>query len=63
MYFTTLAELIAMNGHGAYVWSAYGIGFAVVAALVWLPLQRHRKLQLALRRSNVLPANNCDRGR
>jgi heme exporter protein D len=44
MYFKTIAELVFMNGHGAYVWSAYGIGFAVLLALVWRPLARHAAL-------------------
>lgn len=45
MYFTNLPDLFYMNGHGAYVWSAYGIGFAVLLALVWQPLARHAALR------------------
>ncbi len=50
MYFQSITELIAMNGHGVYVWSAYGIGFAVLLALVWRPLARHAKLCEEIRR-------------
>jgi heme exporter protein D len=33
MYFGSLAELIHMAGHGAFVWSAYAIVFAVILGL------------------------------
>ena len=49
MYFASLADLIHMNGHGVYVWSAYGIGFAVLTLLVWQPLARHTALKRQLR--------------
>lgn len=45
MYFETLHDLFFMNGHGAYVWSAYAIGFAVLTTLVWLPVSRHTQLK------------------
>jgi heme exporter protein D len=51
MYFASLQELIAMNGHGPYVWGAYGIGFVVIAALVYWPIQRHRTQQRLLHSS------------
>lgn len=49
MYFDSLLDLFLMNGHGAYVWSAYAIGFIVLAALVIQPLSRHAQL-----RKNIL---------
>lgn len=45
MYFESLHELINMNGHGVYVWSAYGAGFAVLGGLVWQALARQRVLR------------------
>jgi len=30
MSFSTAAEFFHMGGHGLYVWTAYGIGFAVL---------------------------------
>lgn len=48
MYFESLHDLFFMNGHGAYVWSAYGIGFAVLAALIWLPLSRQAQLKASI---------------
>lgn len=34
MYFESFAALWAMEGHGPYVWSAYGVTFMVLLALV-----------------------------
>jgi len=44
MYFASFQDLLFMNGHGIYVWSAYAIGFAVLAGLVWQPLVRQKRL-------------------
>lgn len=43
MYFESLADLWSMAGHGVYVWSCYGISFAVLSAMVMLPLRQYRK--------------------
>jgi heme exporter protein D len=40
-----------MNGHGAYVWSAYGITLAVLILNVWLVRAKHRS---ALQRAREL---------
>ncbi len=53
MYFDSLYDLFFMNGHGVYVWSAYGIGFVVLAALVWHPVARHTQLK-----KNILRQQN-----
>ena len=45
MYFDSLQDLFFMNGHGVYVWSAYAIGFVVLAVLVWQPLTHHAQLR------------------
>lgn len=44
MYFHSIKELLAMNGHGPYVWSAYLISYAVILILVWAPLFKKKKL-------------------
>jgi heme exporter protein D len=44
-------EFIEMGGHGAYVWSAYGITLAVLIINVWLV---RAKLRSALRRAQEL---------
>ena len=32
--FETFADFIAMNGHGPFVWAAYGITFAALIVLL-----------------------------
>lgn len=49
MYFDSWTALWAMAGHGAYVWSAYGITTMVLLWLVWQPLRRRRHLLRWLR--------------
>lgn len=44
MYFDSLAALMDMDGHGAFVWSAYAITTVVVIALILMPLRRQRRL-------------------
>jgi heme exporter protein D len=43
-----VTEFIEMGGHGAYVWSAYGITLAVLIINVWLVRTKRRS---ALRRA------------
>jgi len=58
MYFDTLQDAIYMNGHGAFVWSAYAISFGVLIALVITPLSKTRRFRLEesrrLRRDGLL---------
>jgi heme exporter protein D len=62
MYFDSFAALMTMDGHGAYVWSAYAITLVVVIALLILPLRRQRRLiaELSgeLRRDRGAPSNS-----
>ena len=37
-----MSELFYMGGHGAYVWSAYGITLAVLIINVWLAREKRR---------------------
>jgi heme exporter protein D len=46
-----VSEFFLMNGHGAYVWSAYGITLAVLVINAWLV---RAKRQAALRRARQL---------
>jgi heme exporter protein D len=41
--FESVASFIAMNGHGSFVWAAYGITFAVLAYLLISPLLQQRQ--------------------
>ena len=43
MYFDSLQALLHMEGHGIYVWSAYAITLAVVAAILLLPRRRQSR--------------------
>lgn len=46
MYFHSLADFLAMGGHGFYVWTAYGIATVLVAVhLVLLKRERKQTLQ------------------
>lgn len=49
MYFETINEIIHMAGHGAYVWTAYGISALVLGALVVMPIRQYRKELMRLR--------------
>jgi heme exporter protein D len=46
-----VSEFFLMNGHGAYVWSAYGITLAVLVLNAWLA---RAKLKSALQRAREL---------
>ncbi|MCW8127522.1 heme exporter protein CcmD [Microbulbifer halophilus] len=48
--FAGLADFLAMNGHGPYVWIAYGVTLLALAGLVIQPVLRRRRLQAALKR-------------
>lgn len=49
MIFESFSEFIAMDGHGPFVWGAYGIAFVVlVFNFVWpIVLVRRNKARLA----------------
>jgi heme exporter protein D len=49
MYFKTLESALTMDGHGAFVWSAYGLTVAVVIYLLLAPGRRQRKILRSLR--------------
>ncbi len=48
--FDSVSDLLAMAGHGPYVWAAYGITLVSLLYLVITPLRRRRSLLAALRR-------------
>jgi len=62
MYFDSIESLIAMDGHGAFVWAAYLITVLVVATILVAPGRRQKKFlrQLAgeLKRSQSGPSNS-----
>jgi heme exporter protein D len=58
MYFPSLEALWSMDGHGAYVWSAYAIVGVVLVLLVSDPLRRSRGLLARVRR-RLAPGNEA----
>lgn len=51
MSFDSFAEFLAMGNHGVYVWSSYGISFAILVLNVALPIfARQRYLKNEARR-------------
>jgi len=44
MYFDSLSAALQMEGHGAFVWSAYLISLLVIALMILAPRARARKL-------------------
>ncbi|MFK8041705.1 heme exporter protein CcmD [Congregibacter sp.] len=49
MYFDSVSAALAMDGHGPYVWAAYGLSLAVIAMLIMAPVLRKRRLLRELR--------------
>lgn len=41
--FESLTSFIAMNGHGSFVWAAYGITFVVLSYLLISPILQQRQ--------------------
>ncbi len=49
MYFESFAQLWSMDGHGAYVWSAYAIVWLVLIVLLRAPLASRRRVLARVR--------------
>ncbi|MDH5723774.1 MAG: heme exporter protein CcmD [Alphaproteobacteria bacterium] len=43
-----MSEFLSMNGYGLYVWSAYGICFIVLGALILHTVYSRKKLKSLL---------------
>ena len=44
MQFDSFASALAMEGHGPYVWAAYGVTFLVLLALQRIGVWRERRV-------------------
>ena len=44
MYFESLQAAIEMDGHGVFVWCAYGVTLLVLIAMLVGPLRRRKRL-------------------
>ena len=49
MYFANFQELLAMGGHGFYVWLAYGISLFTLLVLTVYPMRRRQQALQAIR--------------
>ena len=49
MYFDSVADALAMGGHGAFVWSAYGITFLIIFFVLLRPVMSTRTLNAVIR--------------
>jgi heme exporter protein D len=59
--FESIADFIAMNGHGPYVWSAYAITFAVLIYLLVSPvMQKKTFVKQQQKQQKLAQANNID---
>lgn len=52
--FESIADFIAMNGHGPFVWSAYAITFAVLIFLLVSPLLQKKAFIKQLQKTQKL---------
>ncbi len=55
-----MSDFINMGGYGGYIWSAYGVTFAVLAALSVQIVLRRRRLRARVAHLDALAA---DKGR
>lgn len=64
--FESIADFIAMNGHGPYVWAAYAITFAVLIFLLVSPVLqkkafvKQQQKQQKLTRSNDVAGESIE---
>jgi len=49
MYFESFQAALTMDGHGTYVWTAYGVTRLVLTLLLVGPVQKQRRLLRELR--------------
>jgi heme exporter protein D len=49
MVFASFADLLAMDGHGSYVWFCYGVGLLVLSGLVLEARRRRRQAEQTIR--------------
>ncbi|MDF1693401.1 MAG: heme exporter protein CcmD [Zhongshania sp.] len=49
MYFDSLGDFLAMDGHGPYVWFCYGVTAVVLGGLLWEARRRRQSAEQAVR--------------
>lgn len=58
--FESIADFIAMNGHGPFVWSAYGITFIALIYLLVSPVLQKKAFFKQQQKLQKLAQNNPD---
>ncbi|HKK22610.1 MAG TPA: heme exporter protein CcmD [Pseudohaliea sp.] len=61
MYFDSFGAVLAMDGHGPYVWAAYAITLLVLALVLSAPGRRRRRLLRQVRGELRREANQGSR--
>ncbi|KUJ79215.1 heme exporter protein CcmD [Microbulbifer flavimaris] len=54
--FDSLAAFLHMDGHGTFVWAAYGVTFLTLTALALQPRLQRRRLKRELERQQRIEA-------
>ncbi|AOS97611.1 Heme exporter protein D (CcmD) [Microbulbifer aggregans] len=54
--FESLAAFLHMDGHGPFVWAAYGVTFLALAAMALQPRLQRRRLKKELERQQRIEA-------
>lgn len=52
MTMATLIQALLMEGHGAYIWSAWLITLLLLSLMLWWPYSLHRSALKALKERN-----------
>ena len=56
MYFSSWTDFLNMDGHGLYVWSAYGIALIVISYNIIAPVRHKQRLKAQVLRQERLDA-------
>lgn len=62
MAFDSFSALIHMGGHGPYVWTCYGVFFALLGILLAWSMRQRRELERRLRRQWLLESSPAAAG-
>ena len=54
MYFDSVADALAMGGHGPFVWGAYGISLVIIFFVVLRPVMSIRTLNTGIRQEALI---------
>lgn len=57
MAFDSFSAFIAMEGHGPYVWTCYGVFFLLLAVIAWLSVRDRRQVVRSQQREQAVAAS------